>query len=308
MNLKKLNRYIYPLAGFILFVLFSCQLPDSGRMAVIDFNFTQPDILREADTAAVSDRIIPMETQTVMVIMYPSFSGDPLIDSDDPESYDVPTFEDIDGILTKPETRTLYMNFGAGFSGGSFENIEPGNYSFAVFTFNLNISSLGLNDMGNVMTWRIKKDVEIVPGMNLVDLPLKLNYTKYSGPIDVNGSFPLPPSVTTELLSETLFLSFKGFNAGECTVNFVTDLGPNVASLALYNEEGYLIKGTTTSADSGASLTFNATSPSFVLIVSSLIFAPNLRMEFVEYTESPQSLNLNIDGQIFIIDPPPPID
>jgi hypothetical protein len=42
-------------------IWFSCSLPDSGRMAVIDFNFTQPDILREAETSAVPDRIIPLQ-------------------------------------------------------------------------------------------------------------------------------------------------------------------------------------------------------------------------------------------------------
>jgi hypothetical protein len=271
-------------------IWFSCSLPDSGRMAVIDFNFTQPDILREAETSVVPDRIIPAESKTVVVVMYPSYS-----DNVTEDSFDSLAEGELGVILNKVETKVLYMSYGKDFSGVSLENIEPGEYSFAVYTFNTIVSNTEeiLSNVFSSLTWHIKKDVEIVPGFNLVDLPLKLNGVTQ---LDVNTANPAI-YVSAGLPSETIFLSFTGFEASECTVNFDTSqLGLNAAILTLYNEEGYFINQMTTLT--GTSLSFNATGPSFVLIVSAKktsTVGDTLNIGFNEYISGPdQSVTVSI--------------
>jgi hypothetical protein len=171
-------------------------------------------------------------------------------------------------VLAQESTKVLYYNFSSGFSGGSLENIEPGIWNFAVFTFETAISNLTTDDIFNVMTWCIKKNVNITAGINLVDLPLKINtsFSRYNNIQNADFlSTPYAEETTVNNL-DTIFISIKGLSNGEYQIGFnPMDLYPgDSAIVSLYSEEGYFLGATA----SNAKITFTSQGTSSLFYVS----------------------------------------
>ena len=228
---------------FITALFLSCQLPDSGRMAMIEFNFTQPDILKKAGVSEVPDRIIPLESKTVVVVMYPVFSGDAI------SSGNIPTNGEINTAMSQPDARSLSIGYGTGFAGGSLENIEPGRWNFIVLAFESVITNLSGIDPAQALTFNIKKGVEITPGFNFIDLPLLLNNQIYDDlglgdgpePIQVKGGDSWTV-LQSDVQKETLFIGLTGFDAGENRLFFnPLDLVAYPVIITLYSKEGYYL-------------------------------------------------------------------